>query len=139
MIKVITYGTFDLFHVGHLNLLERLRELGDHLTVAVSTDEFNQLKSKKCTMPFEDRARIVSALRCVDEVIPECAWEQKIEDVVQRQISVFGIGEDWRGHFDFLEPHCRVVYLSRTQGISTTQLKEEISSAVTPLKAVRSG
>lgn len=126
MKRVITYGTFDLFHVGHLNLLERLRGLGDHLTVAVSTDGFNALKHKVCSMPYEDRARIVGALRCVDAVIPEESWEQKAEDVRRLAIDIFGIGDDWRGRFDHLEAFCRVVYLPRTEGISTTDLKQSI-------------
>jgi glycerol-3-phosphate cytidylyltransferase len=126
MKRVITYGTFDLFHIGHLNLLERLRAMGDHLTVAVSTDEFNMTKRKVCSMPFEDRARIVAALRCVDAVIPEQSWEQKIDDIKKYKIDIFGMGDDWRGKFDFLKSYCEVVYLPRTEGISTTSLKEKI-------------
>jgi glycerol-3-phosphate cytidylyltransferase len=130
MKKVITYGTFDLFHVGHLNLLERLRALGDHLTVAVSTDEFNGIKNKVCSMPFEERARIVGALKCVDQVIPEVCWEQKVDDVQRLKIHTFGIGEDWQGKFDFLMDWCDVVYLPRTVGISTTSLKLSIGETV---------
>jgi glycerol-3-phosphate cytidylyltransferase len=128
MKKVITYGTFDLFHVGHLNLLERLRALGDHLTVAISSDEFNRGKGKKCAIPYEDRARIVSALKCVDAVIPEHHWEQKTDDVQRLGIDIFGMGHDWEGKFDFLKSQCRVVYLPRTDGISTTMLKETLKS-----------
>jgi len=127
--RVITYGTYDLFHIGHLNLLERLRALGDHLTVAVSTDEFNRVKNKICSMPYADRARIVGALRCVDQVIPERTWEQKRRDVLQYQIDVFGMGADWEGRFDDLRDLCEVVYLPRTDGISTTTLKQSISQA----------
>lgn len=134
MKRVITYGTFDLFHIGHLNLLERLRKLGDHLTVAVSTDEFNMRKEKICSMPFADRARIVGALRCVDAVIPEETWEQKVDDIRTHGIAIFGMGHDWSGRFDFLEEHCQVVYLPRTEGISTTSLKEQIGE-----KAINGG
>jgi glycerol-3-phosphate cytidylyltransferase len=130
MRRVITYGTFDLFHIGHLNLLERLRALGDHLTVAVSTDEFNSIKNKVCSMPYDERARIVGALRCVDQVIPEICWEQKVEDVQRLKIDVFGIGADWEGKFDFLKDWCDVVYLPRTVGISTTALKLSIGETV---------
>lgn len=127
MKKVITYGTFDLLHVGHLNLLEGLRSLGDHLTVAVSTDEFNRTKDKLCSMAYADRARIVAALKCVDHVIPECSWDQKPQDIRKYEISVFGMGGDWQGHFDDLGAYCEVIYLPRTQGISSTSLKENIS------------
>jgi len=139
MKRVITYGTFDLFHIGHLNLLERLRAMGDHLTVAVSTDEFNRTKNKVCSMSYVDRARIVAALRCVDRVIPEEAWEQKVEDVRKYQIDIFGMGADWTGKFDFLKEWCEVVYLPRTEGISTTSLKERIwKGGASRLRRVRS-
>lgn len=126
MKKVITYGTFDLFHIGHLNLLRRARELGDHLTVAVSTDSFNARKHKQCIYPWEHRAEIVSAIRYVDEVIPETCWEQKREDIVRLGVSVFVIGEDWKGEFDFLQDLCRVVYLPRTESISTTTIRSSV-------------
>jgi glycerol-3-phosphate cytidylyltransferase len=126
MIKVITYGTFDLFHYGHLRILERARELGDYLVVAVSTDEFNSIKGKKCTYPYEHRSKIVEAIKCVDEVIPENNWEQKSDDIKNHSIDVFVIGDDWKGKFDFLKEQCEVVYLARTDDISTTQIKEEI-------------
>lgn len=126
MKRVITYGTFDLFHIGHLNLLERLRALGDHLTVAVSTDEFNRTKSKVCSMSYAERARIIAGLRCVDRVIAEQTWEQKPDDLRCYQIDVFGMGDDWKGRFDDLGSLCEVVYLPRTDGISTTSLKESI-------------
>ena len=127
-IKVITYGTFDLFHVGHVNLLKRASELGDHLTVAISTDEFNwDAKNKKCHYIYEDRKKIVESIKYVDEVIPETDWEQKKIDVVDHDIDIFVIGDDWKGHFDFLEDQgVKVVYLSRTPDISTTQIKEEL-------------
>lgn len=128
MRKVITYGTFDLFHMGHLRLLERLRALGDHLTVAVSTDEFNALKGKASVVCFAERAHIVRALRCVDEVIPENTWAQKHTDIPELKISVFGMGDDWRGKFDELRDLCEVVYLPRTEGISTTLIRQSIAS-----------
>lgn len=127
MKKVITYGTFDLFHVGHLNILKRAKELGDYLVVAVSSDSFNALKGKKCVIPDYERMAIVEAIKYVDEVIPEHNWEQKITDVKEHDIDVFVMGADWEGHFDFLKDYCEVVYLPRTPNISTTQLKEELS------------
>lgn len=126
MKKVITYGTFDLFHVGHLNLLKRAKEYGDYLIVAVSSDEFNLGKGKKCFVSDVDRMEIVKAIRYVDEVILETSWEQKIEDVKKYDVDVFVIGDDWTGKFDFLKEYCEVVYLPRTDGISTTQIKEEL-------------
>ena len=126
--KIITYGTFDLFHIGHLKLLQRLSELGDELIVAVSTDEFNQEKGKKTIIPFEQRAEIVSNIKCVSQVIPESCWEQKIEDIKKYNIDIFAIGNDWEGKFDFLKEHCEVNYLKRTEDISTTKLKESLNS-----------
>jgi glycerol-3-phosphate cytidylyltransferase len=124
--RVITYGTFDLFHVGHLKLLERAKSLGDELIVAVSTDEFNQLKGKKTIIPYEQRAQIVSAIKYVDKVIPEYAWDQKVRDIEEYDIDIFVMGSDWKGKFDFLKPHCRVLYLERTKDVSTTFLKESL-------------
>lgn len=126
MKTVITYGTFDLFHVGHLNLLRRAKELGDYLIVAVSSDEFNLGKNKVCKIKDTDRMKIVEAIKYVDKVIPETSWEQKIEDVKKYNVDVFVMGDDWKGKFDFLKDYCEVVYLPRTEGISTTQLKEEL-------------
>lgn len=120
---VLTYGTFDLFHIGHLHLLERLRELGSRLIVGVSTDEFNADKGKRTIIPFRDRARIVRAIRCVDLVIPEKFWEQKHADIRKYGVTVLGMGSDWRGAFDDLEAQCKVVYLNRTDGVSSTSLK----------------
>lgn len=125
---VITYGTFDLFHIGHLKLLQRLKSLGDKLIVAVSTDEFNQLKGKKTIIPFEQRAEIISNIKCVDMVIPENNWEQKVEDIKKYNVDIFSIGNDWEGKFDFLKKYCEVVYLERTDGISSTQLKQTLKS-----------
>lgn len=128
MKKVITYGTFDLFHVGHLNILRRAKELGDYLVVAVSSDAFNEIKGKKCVIPDYERMAIVEAIKYVDEVIPENDWEQKIRDVQEHDIDVFVMGDDWEGKFDFLSEYCDVVYLPRTEGISTTQLKTVLKS-----------
>jgi glycerol-3-phosphate cytidylyltransferase len=125
-VRVLTYGTFDLFHIGHLRLLERLRALGDHLTVAVSTDEFNALKGKSSIVPYADRAALVAACRYVDAVIPEEHWEQKRNDVVRLNIDVFGMGGDWEGRFDELQDVCKVVYLPRTEGISSSGIKERL-------------
>ncbi|MCE8017071.1 adenylyltransferase/cytidyltransferase family protein [Halomonas sp. MCCC 1A17488] len=124
---VITYGTFDMFHIGHLNLLRRLAGMGSRLIVAVSTDEFNAGKGKRTLIPFEQRAEIVRSIRYVDEVIPETNWDQKIDDVQRYGVSTFAIGEDWRGHFDFLARYCEVVYLPRTEGVSTTDLKRSLN------------
>ncbi|CAI9385746.1 MULTISPECIES: glycerol-3-phosphate cytidylyltransferase [Bacillaceae] len=126
MKKVITYGTFDLLHWGHVNLLKRAKELGDHLTVAMSTDEFNKQKHKKAYHSFENRKAILESIRYVDKVIPENSWEQKIQDVIDNEIDVFVMGDDWKGQFDFLNEYCQVIYLPRTVGISTTQIKKDL-------------
>ena len=126
MRTVITYGTFDLFHIGHLNLLRRAKELGDYLIVAVSTDEFNAIKGKKCKIRDVDRMEIVRAIRYVDKVIPETEWEQKPKDIEKYNVDILVMGDDWKGKFDDLSEKCEVVYLPRTVGISTTQLKEEL-------------
>jgi glycerol-3-phosphate cytidylyltransferase len=125
---VITYGTFDLFHIGHLKLLQRLKGLGDELIVAVSTDEFNELKGKKTIIPYAQRAEIVENIKCVDLVIPENNWEQKIKDVQKYNVDIFAIGDDWEGKFDFLKEYCEVVYLERTDNISSTQLKNTLKT-----------
>ena len=119
MKKVITYGTFDLLHVGHINILRRAKELGDYLIVVLSTDEFNAIKNKKAYYSYEDRKQILEAIRYVDKVIPENTWEQKISDV-------FVMGHDWEGKFDFLKDYCEVVYLPRTEGISTSKIKKDL-------------
>ncbi|MEY8349272.1 glycerol-3-phosphate cytidylyltransferase [Bacillus cereus] len=126
MKKVITYGTFDLLHWGHINLLKRAKDLGDYLIVAVSSDEFNKLKSKKSYHSYENRKMILEAIRYVDEVIPEHDWEQKVKDVVNYDVDLFVMGDDWEGEFDFLAEYCEVVYLPRTAGISTTKIKREL-------------
>ena len=127
MRKVITYGTFDLLHYGHVNLLQRAKELGDYLIVAISTDEFNwNMKNKECYFSYEERKRLVEAIRYVDLVIPEESWEQKISDVKEFKVDTFVIGDDWEGKFDFLKDYCEVVYLPRTPEISTTQIKKDL-------------
>ena len=127
MKRVITYGTFDLLHYGHINLLRRAKALGDYLIVVVSTDEFNwNEKHKKCYFSYEKRKALVEAIRYVDLVIPETNWEQKITDVHEYHVDVFVMGDDWKGKFDFLKDKCEVVYLERTPEISTTQIKAEL-------------
>ncbi len=125
---IITYGTFDMFHIGHLRLLQRLKDMADELIVAVSTDEFNRGKGKKVMIPYEQRAEIVANIKCVDKVIPEESWEQKVDDIKKYNVDIFAIGDDWRGEFDFLKEHCEVVYLERTKDISTTQLKKSLAN-----------
>ncbi len=126
--KIITYGTFDLFHIGHLKLLQRLKALGSELVVAVSTDEFNEIKEKKTVIPYQQRAEIVGNIKCVDMVIAENNWEQKVEDIEKYNIDIFAIGKDWEGKFDFLKKYCEVIYLDRTDGISSTQLKNTLKT-----------
>ncbi len=126
MKTILTYGTFDLFHIGHLRLLQRLSALGDRLVVGVSTDEFNHLKGKKTVVPFADRIEIVRALACVDLAIPETCWEQKVDDIRRHEVSIFGMGNDWAGKFDELKAHCEVVYLPRTEGISSTHIRKTL-------------
>ena len=125
---VITYGTFDMFHVGHLRLLKRLKEMGDELIVAVSTDDFNEVKGKKTLIPYEQRVEILSSIKYVDRIIPEKSWEQKIEDIKKYKVDLFVIGNDWEGEFDFLKEYCEVQYMERTQNISTTQLKKSLAN-----------
>lgn len=127
MKKVITYGTFDLLHYGHINLLRRAKEQGDYLIVALSTDEFNwNEKHKKCYFTYEQRKKLLEAIRYVDLVIPEENWTQKVSDVQEFRIDTFVMGNDWEGKFDFLKEYCEVVYLPRTPEISTTQIKQEL-------------
>ncbi|MBE7079454.1 MAG: glycerol-3-phosphate cytidylyltransferase [Clostridiales bacterium] len=127
MKRVITYGTFDLLHYGHINLLRRAKALGDYLVVALSTDEFNSIeKGKKTYFSYEQRKLLLESLRYVDLVIPESGWDQKAEDVKLYKIDTFVMGDDWEGKFDFLKEHCEVVYLPRTPEISTTQIKKDL-------------
>lgn len=129
MIKVITYGTFDLFHFGHLEILRRAKAMGDHLSVAVSTDEFcRREKHKRCVYSYAHRAAIVTAIKYVDQVIPETCWEQKEKDILEHGIRIFVMGDDWAGKFDHLKHFCRVVYLPRTEGISTTGVKTAVKT-----------
>lgn len=127
MKKVLTYGTFDLLHYGHIEILRRAKELGDYLIVAVSTDEFNAIKGKKAYYNYETRKAILEAIKYVDLVIPEENWEQKINDVKKYKIDTFVMGSDWQGKFDFLKDYCEVIYLPRTEGVSTTKIKEDLS------------
>ncbi len=127
MKRVITYGTFDLIHYGHINLLKRARELGDYLIVALSTDEFNwNSKQKKCYFSYQKRQQLLESIRYVDLVIPEECWEQKVRDVQLYKVDTFVMGDDWAGKFDFLKDYCQVVYLPRTPEISTTQIKNDL-------------
>lgn len=126
MKRVITYGTFDLIHYGHINLLERAKKLGDYLVVGLSTNEFNEIKNKKCYFSYEERKRLLEAIRYVDLVIPEESWEQKKKDIQLYQIDTFVMGNDWEGKFDNLKDICEVVYLDRTPEISTTKIKKEL-------------
>jgi glycerol-3-phosphate cytidylyltransferase len=128
MKRIITYGTFDLLHYGHINLLQRAKALGDYLVVALSTENFNKnSKNKVCYFSYEKRKQMLEAIRYVDLVIPEENWEQKREDVKLYKIDIFVMGDDWKDKFDFLRDLCEVVYLERTPEISTTQIKESIN------------
>lgn len=127
MKRVITYGTFDLLHYGHINLLRRAKQYGDYLIVVLSTDEFNwKEKQKKCYFTYEQRKQLLEAIRYVDLVIPEECWEQKVSDVKEYHVDTFVMGNDWEGKFDFLKEYCEVIYLPRTPEISTTQIKKEL-------------
>ena len=126
MKRVITYGTYDLLHYGHIELLRRAREMGDYLVVALSTDEFNRIKNKKSYYNYEQRKMMLESIRYVDLVIPESGWWQKEIDVDRYEIDTFVMGHDWEGEFDFLKDKCEVIYLNRTEGISTTKIKKEL-------------
>jgi len=126
MKRIITYGTFDLLHYGHINLLKRAKELGDYLIVALSEDDFNEkYKNKKCYFNYYERKRLLESIRYVDLVIPEKCWEQKVEDVKLYHVDIFVMGSDWKGKFDYMSEHCETVYFPRTPEISTTQIKED--------------
>lgn len=128
MRTILTYGTFDLFHIGHVNLLKRARELGDRLIVGVSTDEFNLYEKNKTTIvPFAHRVAVLESCRYVDKVIAEIGWQQKAEDIQKYQVDTFVMGDDWQGKFDELQSLCKVVYLERTQDISSSALKQAIA------------
>ena len=124
MKKVITYGTFDVLHYGHINLLKRAKALGDYLIVALSTDEFNAIKQKKSYYTYRQRKMILEACRYVDLVIPELTWEQKITDIKEFKVDTFVMGDDWQGKFDFLKDYCEVVYLPRTPDVCSTETKK---------------
>ena len=127
MKRIITYGTFDLLHYGHINLLKRAKALGDYLIVVVSSDEFNwNEKHKKCYFPYAVRKQLVEAVRYVDLVIPEVSWNQKVSDIKEYHIDAFVMGDDWQGKFDYLKEFCEVVYLPRTPEISTTKIKQDM-------------
>jgi glycerol-3-phosphate cytidylyltransferase len=129
MKRILTYGTFDLLHYGHIRLLKRAKALGDYLIVAVSTDEFNEIKGKKAYHNYETRKEMLESVRYVDLVIPEENWEQKLQDVKDYKVDVVVMGSDWAGSdkFDYLKDYCEVVYLDRTEGVSTTKIKKELN------------
>ena len=132
MKKIITYGTFDLLHYGHINLLKRAKQMGDYLIVCLSTDEFNKNsknrleKNKECYFSYEIRKQLLESIRYVDLVIPENNWNQKIDDIKEFGIDTFVMGDDWKGKFDFLKDYCEVIYLPRTKEISTTKIKKDL-------------
>lgn len=128
MKRILTYGTFDLLHYGHIRILKRAKEMGDYLVVALSTDEFNAIKGKKAYHSYETRKKMLEAIRYVDLVIPENEWEQKLQDVKDYKIDVVVMGDDWAGSdkFDYLKEYCEIAYLERTPGISTSQIKNDL-------------
>lgn len=126
MKRILTYGTYDLLHFGHINLLKRAKDLGDYLVVGLSTDEFNGLKGKESYFSYEKREYMLESVRYVDEVIKENNWEQKIEDIKKYNIDIFVMGDDREGKFDYLKEYCEVIYLPRTEGISTTEIKANL-------------
>lgn len=128
MKRILTYGTFDLLHYGHIRILKRAKELGDYLVVALSTDEFNAIKGKKAYHNYETRKKMLEAIRYVDLVIPENEWEQKLQDVKDYKIDIVVMGDDWAGSdkFDYLKEYCEIAYLERTPGISTSQIKNDL-------------
>ena len=124
---VITYGTFDILHAGHINLLRRARALGDRLVVGLSTDAFNQGKHKSALLNYDNRKAVLESVRYVDLVFPEETWEQKVDDIRKYDAGIFVMGDDWQGKFDFLAEHCEVRYLARTPDISTTSIRESLA------------
>lgn len=130
MRKVITYGTFDLLHIGHINILKRAKSLGDYLIVGLSTDDFNTIKHKSAYHNYQDRKIILESIRYVDEVIPEKSWDQKINDIKKYDVQTFVMGSDWNGKFDYLKDYCDVIYLPRTEGISTTKTKKDLKQGL---------
>jgi len=128
--RVLTYGTFDYLHIGHVNILRRAKALGDYLVVGLSTDEFNWLKHKQSHSSFEERKAILESIRYVDLVIPEATWEQKADDIKKHSIDIFVMGDDWEGKFDSLREYCEVAYLPRTQNISTSIIKAGLANHI---------
>lgn len=128
MKRILTYGTYDLLHYGHIRLLKRAKELGDYLIVALSTDEFNKVKGKKAYHDYETRKKMLEAIRYVDLVIPEENWAQKEDDVKKYFVDAVVMGDDWKNSekFEYLKQFCEVVYLKRTEGISTTKIKQDL-------------
>lgn len=127
---VITYGTFDTLHYGHINLLRRAKELGDYLIVGLSTDEFNATKGKKSMLNFEERKKLLSAIKYVDLIIPEENWEQKVEDIKKYNVDILTMGDDWKDSdkFNYLKEYCDLVFLERTKDISSTAIKGAINN-----------
>jgi glycerol-3-phosphate cytidylyltransferase len=125
---VITYGTFDILHRGHINLLRRAKALGDRLIVGLSSDEFNAGKHKYSLLNYENRKVVLESIRYVDFVFPEENWEQKVYDIHKYDAQIFVMGNDWEGKFDMLKAQCEVVYLERTPAISTTQIKDSLAT-----------
>jgi glycerol-3-phosphate cytidylyltransferase len=130
MKKVLTYGTYDLLHIGHINLLKRARALGDYLIVGLSTDKFNEIKNKDSFLNYNQRKGVLEAIKYVDEIIPEDNWEQKVIDIKKHNVDIFVMGSDWIGKFDDLRKYCEVIYLERTPSISTTLLKKSINNKI---------
>lgn len=126
MKRILTYGTFDLLHIGHVSIIKRAKSLGDKLIVGLSSDEFNSLKGKKAVYSYQERKEILESLEDVDLVIKEDSWEQKIDDIKKFNIDILVMGDDWDGKFDYLKKYCKVLYLKRTENISTTEVREDI-------------
>ncbi|MBN9647248.1 MAG: glycerol-3-phosphate cytidylyltransferase [Terrisporobacter othiniensis] len=126
MKRILTYGTFDLLHIGHVRIIKRAKSLGDKLIVGLSSDEFNSLKGKKAVYSYQERKEILESLEDVDLVIKEDSWEQKIDDIKKFNIDILVMGDDWDGKFDYLKKYCKVLYLKRTENISTTEVREDI-------------
>lgn len=126
MTTILTYGTYDLMHYGHLRLLKRARALGARLFVGLSTDEFNSLKGKQAFMSYQEREELLLGCRFVDHVFPERNWEQKSHDIMRYEATLLVMGDDWKGKFDYLASHCKVEYLSRTPDISSTLLRHNL-------------
>ena len=126
MTTVLTYGTYDMFHFGHVRLLRRLKDMGDTLIVGCSTDEFNRQKGKKSYFSFDARCEMLMSCKYVDMIIPEISWEQKRYDIIKHRVDIFSMGDDWLGRFDDLKDLCKVVYLPRTEGVSSSMIKASL-------------